>query len=324
MIPTGKPLESWYDTATRRTLVDFVERVTQQGTPGFVPVAERVAVFDNDGTLWCEKPMPIQLDFIVHRLAHMAERVSTLRDRQPWRAAYEKDYEWLGQAITRHYEGDNGELLVLMAGVRLAFGGMSVDEYESDVDVFLRSARHPTLGRPYIDCVYRPMVELLDYLEGNGFTTYIASGGDRDFMRPATRHLYGIPRERVIGSSFALHFKEGKNGGSVMYKPEIEFFDDGPEKPVRIWSRVGRRPILAVGNSNGDVEMLQFAGGVSGPVLRLLLLHDDREREFDYKAGAERSLEQANAQGWTVISMRNDWASVFGDIRAAEGARNAA
>jgi hypothetical protein len=214
-------------------------------------------------------------------------------------------------------------LKVLMIGVQRAFGGMNVEEYESDVDAFLRSARHPTLGRPYCDCAYRPMIELLHYLEGNGFTTYIASGGDRDFMRPATRHLYGIPRERVIGSSFALHFKEGLNG-AVMYKPEIEFFDDGPEKPVRIWSRVGRRPILAVGNSNGDVEMLQFAGDASRPGLRLLLLHDDREREFDYRAGAERSLEQASAQGWTVISIRNDWANVFGDARAAEGARNAA
>jgi phosphoglycolate phosphatase-like HAD superfamily hydrolase len=324
MIPTGKPLESWNDTAARRTLLDFVERVTKEGSADFIPIAERVAVFDNDGTLWCEKPMPIQLDFILRRLAHMAEKDSSLRDRQPWKVAYEKDYDWLGKAMVKHYKGDNSDLKVIAVAVQKAFGGMNVEEYESEVDAFLHSARHPTLGRSYSDCAYQPMVELLGYLEANGFTTYIASGGDRDFMRPATRHLYGIPRERVIGSSFGLHFKEGKNGGAVMYKPEIEFFDDGPEKPVRIWSRVGRRPILAAGNSNGDVEMLQFAGDTSRPTLRVLLLHDDKEREFDYKAGAERSLEQANAQGWTVVSIKNDWASVFGDARAAGGARNAA
>lgn len=197
-------------------------------------------------------------------------------------------------------------------------------EYEAEVTEFLRTARHPTLGRPYRGCAYLPMVELLQFLEQNDFTTYIASGGDRDFMRPATMELYGVPRERVIGSSFALEYREDERGGSVMYKSQLDFFDDGPEKPVRIWSRIGRRPILAAGNSNGDAEMLQFAGGGSHPALRLLL-HDDAGREFDYTAGAERSLERAKAQGWTMVSIKNDWATVFddvggvGDLAASEG-----
>lgn len=304
-------LPSWTDTATRRAITHFVESVTQANGPGFVPPEERVAVFDNDGTLWCEKPMPIQADFILRRLAAMAEQEPALRERQPWKSAYDKDYAWLGNAIVRHYQGDNSELKVLIGGVQGAFEGMSVEEYEAEVDGFLRSGQHPTLRRPYLGCAYRPMVELLHYLVRNGFTTYIASGGDRDFMRPTARELYGISREHVIGSSFALHYQEDERGGTVLYKAGLEFFDDGPEKPVRIWSRVGRRPILAAGNANGDIEMLQFSGGPSKPALRLLLLHDDAEREFDYVAGAERALERAKAQEWTVVSVRDDWATVF-------------
>jgi hypothetical protein len=157
------------------------------------------------------------------------------------------------------------------------------------------------------------MIELLRYLEANGFTNYIASGGDRDFMRPITQEIYGIPPERVVGSSNALRYVEDDHGGSVVYQAEPDVFDDGPTKPVRIWSRVGRRPILAVGNSNGDVPMLRFAGGPSRPALRLLVLHDDPEREFDYVAGAEEALEHAESAGWTVVSVKDDWASVFAD-----------
>jgi haloacid dehalogenase-like hydrolase len=306
-----KLLPSWNETDTRRAILGFVESVTREDGPDYVPPEERVAVFDNDGTLWCEKPMPIQLDFILNRLAAMAERAVELRRRQPWKAAYAKDYSWSGAAMTAHYRSDDGDLKLLVGAVQQAFGGMTVGEYEADVTEFLRAARHPTLGRAYLGCAYRPMTELLGFLEANGFTTYIASGGDRDFMRPATMELYGVPRERVIGSSFALEYREDEHGGSVLYKRSLDFFDDGPEKPVRIWSRIGRRPILAAGNSNGDIEMLQFAGGGSRPALRLLLLHDDAEREFDYTAGAERSVQRARAQGWTVVSFKHDWGSVF-------------
>jgi hypothetical protein len=177
---------------------------------------------------------------------------------------------------------------------------------------FFNTAKHPQLERPYLTCGYAPMVELLRYLEANGFTTYIASGGDRDFMRPFAGTLYGIPPERVIGSALGLDFDASGGGTQLMYKSEIEFFDDGPQKPVRIWSRIGRRPILAFGNSNGDIPMLQYAG--SGlPGLRLLVLHDDADREFAYTSGAEKSLDIAAAQGWTVVSMKDDWSRVFAD-----------
>jgi FMN phosphatase YigB (HAD superfamily) len=305
------PLPSWNDTATRQAIVRFVESVTDDGGTGFVPPAERVAVFDNDGTLWCEKPMPIELGFILQRLAAMAEKDPALRDRQPWKAAHTRDYAWLGDVVTRHYAGDESGVKVLLGGILQAFAGMDVEDYQADAHAFLHSGRHPTLGSTFAECGYVPMIELLEYLTANGFTSYIASGGDRDFMRPITEALYGIPSERVIGSSNALRYVPDEHGGSVVYLTEPDVFDDGPIKPVRIWSRIGRRPILAAGNSNGDIPMLAFAGGPSRPGLRLVVLHDDPEREFDYVAGSEQALEQAKAQGWTVVSIKRDWATVF-------------
>ena len=294
-------LPSWNLTATRRAIEHFVETAARD-----LPAEERVAVFDNDGTLWCEKPMPIELGFILQRLATMAEQDASLRERQPWKAAHEKDYAWLGDVITKHYQGDDSDVGVLIAGILQAFAGMTVEAYGTAADAFLRSARHPTLGRALIHCGYQPMIELLRYLEANGFSNYIASGGD-----PISQEIYGIPPERVIGSSNALRYQEGEHGGAVVYGSEPDVFDDGPVKPARIWSRVGRRPVLAAGNSNGDVPMLHYTGGLARPALRLLVLHDDARREFDYSAGAERSLEHARAHGWTVISIRDDWARVF-------------
>jgi FMN phosphatase YigB (HAD superfamily) len=310
---TTSQLTSWNDTGTRRAIVEFVERVTDEGGSDYVPPSERIAVFDNDGTLWCEKPMPIELGFILERLATMAESEESLREKQPWKAAREADYRWLGDVVTKHYEGDDTGAKVLMAGILQSFAGMDVEEYCAAADAFLRNGRHPTLDRAFHACGYAPMVELLRYLESNGFTNYIASGGDRDFMRPVTEEIYGIPAEHVIGSSNALRYLEDEGGGRVTYAAEMDVFDDGPVKPVRIWSRIGRRPILAGGNSNGDIPMLQYSGGKDRPSLRLLVLHDDAEREFDYTAGAEKSLEEAAAQGWTVASIKNDWAAVFAD-----------
>jgi phosphoserine phosphatase len=257
--------------------------------------------------------MPIELGFILQRLAEMAEQDPGLRNRQPWQAARDQDYAWLAGVITRHYHGDDSEVKVLMAGSLQAFATMSVDTYAELAERFLLAARHPTLGRRLRDCTYLPMVELLRYLEANGFTTYIASGGDRDFLRPVTEEIYGIPAERVIGTSAALRYTDDDSGGSVVYQAEMDVFDDGPMKPVRIWSRTGRRPVVAGGNSNGDIPMLRFAGRPARPGLRLLILHDDEEREFSYTAGAEASLEQAHAQDWTVVSIKNDWATVFAD-----------
>jgi phosphoserine phosphatase len=308
---TGDPLPSWRAGAGRQAVQEFVQRVTTDGSPEFVAPEERVAVFDNDGTLWCEKPMPIQLDFILRRLAAMADQAPELRTRQPWQAAHTKDYGWLGDLITEHYHGDDSELPVLAAGILQAFANITVEEFEAQADSFLRSAQHPTLGRGYLACSYRPMVELLGYLEANGFANYIASGGGRDFMRPISQEVYGVPRDRVIGSSTALAWEPGEAGGRIVRKPEMDVLDDGPEKPVRIWSRVGRRPLLAEGNSNGDLPMLQFAERAGRPGLRLLVLHDDPAREFDYTTGAEQALQVARSNGWTVVSVNGDWATVF-------------
>ena len=301
-------LASWNDTATREAIVSFAESTAQT-----VPPEERVAVFDNDGTLWCEKPMPIELGFILMRLAEMAEKDPSLREKQPWQAAYERDYAWLGGVIDKHYAGDDSDVKVLLGGMLQAFAGQTVDEYGSAAAAFLAEALHPTLGRRLRECAYAPMIDLLRYLEGHGFTCFIASGGSRDFMRAITGEIYAIPPERVVGSSNGLRYTDDENGGALTYLAEPDFFDDGPVKPVRIWSRIGRRPIVAGGNSNGDVPMLRFAGGKNRPPLRLLVRHDDPEREFDYVKGAETALERARAEGWTVVSVKEDWTTVFAD-----------
>jgi phosphoserine phosphatase len=200
---------------------------------------------------------------------------------------------------------------LLAAGILAAHADISVEEFEQHAEAFLRTARHPTLDRGYLDCGYTPMVELLRYLDANGFANYIASGGGRDFMRPVTQDMYGIPRERVMGSSITFRYTSNENGGVVLRKAEADYLDDGPEKPVRIWNRIGRRPLLAAGNSNGDLQMLEFAHHADRPSLRLLVLHDDSDREFNYTAGAEQALERARTDGWTVVSVKNDWAEVF-------------
>jgi phosphoserine phosphatase len=309
--PVASALPSWRDGAATRAIVEFVARVTGADGSQPVPVDERIAVFDNDGTLWCEKPMPIQLDFILRRLVEMAETDEALRARQPWKAAYERDYAWLAAVVAEHYAGDETNVKVLAAGILAAYAGISVEDFEAQADTFLRGTQHPTLGRGYLETAYAPMVELLTYLAANGFTNYIASGGGRDFMRPISADVYAIPRQRVIGSSAALAYTSDEHGGTITHKPELDYLDDGPQKPIRIWSRTGRRPLLAAGNSNGDIPMLHFTQHPDKPSLRLLVLHDDSEREFDYTSGAEQALEQAARDGWTVVSIRSDWATVF-------------
>ena len=214
--------------------------------------------------------------------------------------------------IEKHYAGDDSDVKVLMGGILQAFAGQTVDEYGAAAAAFLDKAPHPTLGRRLRDCAYVPMVELLRYLESHGFTCFIASGGSRDFMRAVTaRAVRQCRPQRVIGSSNGLRYTDDEHGGALTYLAEPDVFDDGPVKPVRIWSRIGRRPIVAGGNSNGDVPMLRFAGGKGRPALRLLVLHDDPEREFDYVKGAETALERARTEDWTVVSVKDDWATVF-------------
>ncbi len=303
-------LPTWRDGRARTAILDFVHVVSTPG-PSFVPVEERVAVFDNDGTLWCEKPMPIQLDFILRRFVEMAEENPQLQEQQPWKAAYERDYGWFGKLMAEHYAGDESNVRTLAAGVLAAYDGISVEEFEAKSNVFLRTVQHPTLGRGYLDCAYAPMVELLSFLEANGFANYIASGGGRDFMRPVSLEMYGIPRERVIGSASGLHYTSDARGGTISHTGALDYLDDGPQKPIRIWSRIGRRPILAAGNSNGDIAMLDFAQHPDRPSLRLLVLHDDAEREFAYTSGAEQALERADTEHWTLASLKSDWVSVF-------------
>jgi phosphoserine phosphatase len=302
-------LASWNDTATKAAIVDYVTRVTTDG-PEFVASGDRIATFDNDGTLWCEKPLPIQLAFILKRLAEMAAADTTLRDRQPWKAAAERDMAWLSGVITKHYGGDDSDVKVLMGGILASVAGLTVDEYAEQANTFVTTTAHPANGRLFKDCGFQPMIELLRYLEANGFTAFIASGGDRDFMRPFADDIYGIPAERVIGSSNALRYDD--DARTLAYLAEPDVFDDGPVKPVRIWSRVGRRPIVAGGNSNGDIPMLRFAGGPN-PALRLLILHDDADREYDYTSGAELSLQRAADEAWTVVSIKDDWATVYAE-----------
>jgi phosphoserine phosphatase len=306
-------LSSWNDGPTKSAITDFVTRVTTEGGPDYVEPAARVVVFDNDGTLWTEKPLVIQLDFTIRRFREMAESDPSLRDQQPYKAAYEGDFHWMGAAMLKHYQGDDSDLKLLMVAVPKAFEAMTVEDYDRRVKEFFSEADNPQLKRPYRECGYQPMVELLRYLEANGFVTYIASGGDRDFMRPVADDMYGIPPERIIGSALGISYSSEGGQSLLLYKGAMDFFDDGPEKPIRIWSRIGRRPILAFGNSNGDVPMLEFCGTPSTPALRLLLLHDDADREFGYTAGAEHALETASRENWTVVSIKNDWNTVFTD-----------
>jgi phosphoglycolate phosphatase-like HAD superfamily hydrolase len=297
-------LDSWRDGPAKSAIVEFAARADSEVAP-----EERVAVFDNDGTLWCEKPAYIQLDFLVRRLAEQVTADPSLASAQPYTAAAAGDLGWFGAAVTKHYNGDDSALKLLAAAVLSANSTITTEEHAARVNKFFADARHPVLGRLYTACGYAPMVDLLRYLESFGFTTYIVSGGGRDFMRPVTTAMYGIPPERVIGSSVGLIFQNGE----LLTTAQPEFLNDGAVKPVRIWGRVGRRPIFAAGNSNGDIEMLQYTTAGPGPSLALLVHHDDAEREFAYTAGAERAVEHAGSHGWTRTSMRDDWKTVFSD-----------
>jgi phosphoglycolate phosphatase-like HAD superfamily hydrolase len=287
-------LRSWNDSPTKSAITDFVARVTEEGGSHYVEPAARVAVFDNDGTLWTEKPLVIQLDFTIRRFRELAEEDPSLRDQQPYQAAYERDLHWMAAAMVKHYRGDDSDLKLLMVAVPRAFESVTIEDYDRSVKAFFGEADNPGLRRPYRSCGYTPMIELLRYLEANDFVTYIASGGDRDFMRPVAQEMYGIPPERIIGSALGISYSAEGGQSLLMYKGGMDFF-------------------LACGNSNGDVPMLEYAGGDSSPALRLLLLHDDADREFDYTAGAEHALDVAAQQDWTVVSMRNDWNTVFPD-----------
>lgn len=301
-------MPSWRDSETRSAIEAFVTSVTTGD--GQVPVEERIAVFDNDGTLWIEKPMPTQLLYVLEQWRARLLADPSLAHRQPYTAVASGDLSWIAGSVDKHYAGDDSDLRILIGALVSVTENTSVDAYAASVAKFHSTGRHPILDRPYSQTVYQPMVELLHYLEANGFTCYIVSAGERDFMRPLAEEFYGIPPERVVGSAYGLTYDEAS--GSVRYGGSLEFFDDGPEKPTRIWSRIGRRPLFAAGNANGDLPMLDFSSN-DGAGFALLVHHDDDTGRGDvpYDTGAERALAAAKANGYTIVSIRDDWSQVF-------------
>jgi phosphoglycolate phosphatase-like HAD superfamily hydrolase len=301
-------LPSWREGRTREAILEFVAAVSDGADA--VPPVERVAVFDNDGTLWTEKPMPTQLHYVVDQWAAAARADPALAERQPYKAVVERDLAWLGAALDKHYTGDDSDLKVMIGALLGVTAQQSVEDYHAAVAEFYRTAQHQTLQRPYSGAVYQPMVELLRHLDAHDFACYIVSGGDRDFMRPITADYYGIPPERVVGTAIGMEYDEATN--EVRYGTSLRFFDDGPEKPVRIWTRVGRRPILAAGNSNGDVQMLRYVQGHLRS-LSLLVHHDDDTDRGDapYDKGAEQALAAADEHGFVRVSVKDDWSTVF-------------
>ncbi|MEN8164179.1 MAG: HAD family hydrolase [Acidobacteriota bacterium] len=300
------PLPSWNEGAAKQSIIDFVARVTDETGPDFVPAPERVATFDNDGTLWSEKPAYFQLFFAIDRVKALASEHPEWATEQPFKAVLEGDMEALVAS------GEHGLLQLVMA----THAGMTTEEFEDIVLQWLVTAKHPTTGRAFTEMVFQPMLEVLDYLRANGFKTFIVSGGGIEFMRPWTEAVYGIPPEQVVGSSIKTKF-DFRDGKPVLIRlPELNFYDDKEDKPVGINSHIGRRPIAAFGNSDGDLQMLQWTAAGEGPRFMLYVHHDDADREWAYDREShvgrlDKGLEEAEAGGWTVVSMKDDWGRVF-------------
>jgi phosphoglycolate phosphatase-like HAD superfamily hydrolase len=305
--PGGDPLPSWNDGATKKAITDFVARVTAQGGKEFVPVAERIATFDNDGTLWCEQPMYFQVAFAMDRVKALAPEHPEWKDKEPFKALLDGDMQAVASA------GEKG----LLAFIAASHSGMSVDDFHRIVLGWLDTARHPRFKRPYNSLIYQPMVELLEYLRANGFKTFIVSGGGIEFMRPWTEKAYGIPPEQVVGSSGVTKFEMGAGGKPVLMKTaEVEFVDDGPGKPVGINRFIGRRPVFAFGNSDGDLQMLQWTAAGGGAQFMGIVHHTDAEREYAYDRQShvgrlDKALDEGRSRGWTFADMKRDWRVIF-------------
>lgn len=300
-------MPSWSDGPARAAIVDYVSRITKEGGADFVPPADRIATFDNDGTLWCEQPMQVQLFFAMDRLEAIAGEDPALKTAHPYKAFLDRDLPAI-RAL-----GKEGALTFAMK----THSGVSADEFDRIASDWFASARHPGLGRLFKDNVYQPQVELLAYLRDNGFRTFIVSGGGIDLMRAFTEEKYGIPRHQVIGSAVKSKIVFDGDRAEIAKLPELDTFDDREVKPENIYRHIGRRPILAFGNSDGDLAMLRYAKGSRYPSLALLIHHDDAEREFAYDRDFRLSpladaLDNAAKYGITVVSMKRDWTRVFG------------
>ena len=303
---TGDPLPSWNDGTAKRTIVTFVSQVVRQGGSGYVEPRDRIAVFDNDGTLWCEQPVYVQFAFALDRVKALAPAHPEWTNREPFASILRGDLE------TALAGGERAAVEILAA----THSGLTTEEFHSTVGTWIATARHPKTGKLYTEMVYQPMLDLLAYLRANGFSTFIVSGGGVDFMRPWTERIYGIPPQQVIGSSGRTRF-ELRNGRAVLVRlPEVEFIDDKEGKPAAIHRFIGSRPILAVGNSDGDQQMLQWTAAGSRSRLMVLVRHTDGTREFEYDRKStvgrlDKALDEAIAERWTVVSIKDDWKAVF-------------
>lgn len=301
------PLPSWNEGATKKALLAFVADVTKQGGPKFVPVASRIATFDNDGTLWAEQPLYVQLAFGIDRVKALAPQHPEWKTQEPYKSVLEGNIK---AALT----GAEKAAFALMAPSHV---GMTTDAFTTTVRDWISTSRNPKFNRLNIDCTYQPQLELLTYLRANGFKTFIVSGGGVDFMRPWTEKAYGIPPEQVVGSSVKVQYQLKPNYIPVLMRlPEINFIDDGPGKAEGIHQYIGRKPILAFGNSDGDQQMLEYTDSGVGPRLMLILHHDDAVREVAYDRTSDigrldKAWDEALQRGWIVVSMKNDFKTVF-------------
>ena len=299
-------LSSWNDTAPKKAIVAFVEKVTKEESPDFVPVAERIATFDNDGCLWSEQPMYFQAFFIFDRIKQLAPQHPEWKDKEPFASVLKGDFK---SALA------GGEHALIEMGMA-THAGTTTEEFEKIVTDWITTAKHPKTGRLFTEMVFQPMIEVLSYLRANGFKTFIVSGGGIEFMRPWAERVYGIPPEQIIGSSIKTKF-EMRDGQPVLVRlPEINFVDDKAGKPVGIQMHIGRRPIFAFGNSDGDLQMFQWTAAGQGPRFIGIVHHTDAKREFAYDRKSsigrlDKGLDEAQAKGWTVVDMKKDWKRVF-------------
>jgi haloacid dehalogenase-like hydrolase len=306
-VAAGDPLPSWNDTAPKKAIIEFVERVTKEGSPDFVPPNERIATFDNDGTLWTEQPMYFQFLFALDRVKALAPQHPDWKTKEPFASLLKGDVKG---AVA------GGEPAIAKI-IMVTHAGMTTAEFEKIVSDWIATAKHPKFKRPYTECVYQPMIELLAYLRANGFKTFIVSGGGIEFMRPWTEKVYGIPPQQVVGSSIKTKYEMRDGKPVLMRLPEMNFIDDKTGKPVGINSHIGHRPIAAFGNSDGDQQMLEWTQASSGARLMMLVHHDDAVREFAYGAESkigtfsDALMAEAKKNGWTVISMQDDWKTIF-------------